>query len=104
MTLAGSYSRSNTLQENWWAKTHCVARYKNAEYEEAALKTADGHCLLPYGGILNTTQTMTESYTLRTQLDYRLLLEKIQHMFSAMGGFEMNGNVTKQNSTRFSGI
>ena len=105
LTLAGSYSRSNTLQENWWGeKTHYVARYKNAEYEEAAPKTADGHCLLPYGGILNTTQTMTESYTLRTQLDYRLLFgEDSQHMFSAMGGFEMNGNVTKQNSDQIFG-
>ena len=105
LTLAGSYSRSNTLQENWWGeKTHYVARYKNAEYEEAAPKTTDGHCLLPYGGILNTTQTMTESYTLRTQLDYRLLFgEDSQHMFSAMGGFEMNGSVTKQNSDQIFG-
>lgn len=47
---------------------------------------------------------MTESYTLRTQLDYRLLFgEDSQHMFSAMGGFEMNGNVTKQNSDQIFG-
>lgn len=105
LTLAGSYSRSNTLQENWWGeKTHYVARYKNAEYEEAPPKTGDGHCLLPYGGILNTTRTTSESYTLRTQLDYRLLFgEDSQHMFSAMGGFEMNGRVTKQNSDQVFG-
>ena len=74
-TVAGNYSRSNTLQENWWGEqTHYVARYKNAEYEETPPQTSDGHCMLPYGGILNTTQTITESYTFRTQLDYRLLL------------------------------
>ena len=104
-TVAGNYSRSNTLQENWWGEqTHYVARYKNAEYEETPPQTSDGHCMLPYGGILNTTQTITESYTFRTQLDYRLLFgEDSQHMFSAMGGFEMNGSVTRTNTDQIFG-
>lgn len=105
LTLAGNYTRSNTLQENWWGeKSHYVARYKNAEYEEAPPQTIDGHCMLPYGGILNTTQTISESYTLRTQLDYHLMFgEDSQHMFSAMGGFEMNGSVTRTNSDQIFG-
>ena len=104
-TVAGNYSRSSTLQENWWGEqTHYVARYKNAEYEETPPQTGDGDCLLPYGGILNTTQTITESYTFRTQLDYRLLFgEDSQHIFSAMGGFEMNGSVTRTNTDQIFG-
>lgn len=97
LTLAGNYSRSNTLQENWWGEeSHYVARFKNAEYEEEAPKLAEGHCQLPFGGILNSTNSITESYTFRTQVDYRRLLgEDGQHMVSLMGGFEMNGRVNR---------
>ena len=105
VTLAGHYSRSNTQQENWWGeKSHYVARYKNAEYEETPPQTTDGHCILPYGGILNTTQTISESYVLRAQLDYRILFgDESEHMFSAMGGFEMNGSNTRTNTDQIYG-
>lgn len=97
LTVAGNYSRSNTLQENWWGEeSHYVARFKNAEYEEEAPKLTEGHCQLPYGGILNSTNSITESYTFRVQADYRRLLgEDGQHILSVMGGFEMNGSVNR---------
>lgn len=97
LTIAGNYSRSNTLQENWWGEeSHYVARYKNAEYEEAPPKLEEGHCQLPYGGILNTTHSIVESYTLRAQADYRKILGmEAQHVLSIMGGFEMNGSVNR---------
>lgn len=97
LTIAANYNRSNTSQENWWGeKSHYVARLKNAEYEEAPPKGVDGSSILPYGGILNTSNTLTEGFTFRAQADYlKFLGLDQQHLVTLMGGFEMNGNRNK---------
>lgn len=99
LTVAGNYSRSSTLQEKWWGeKTHYVTRLRNAEYGEEPVKGVDGHCIVPYGGILNTTNTLSENYTFRTQADYRKFLgEERKHLLTAMGGFEMYSNTNRSN-------
>ena len=98
ISVSGNYNRSSTLQEQWWGeKTHYVARWKNAEYESLPLTGSSGYCYLPYGGILKTVNSITEGYTFRTQVDYRKLFgENQQHMMMLMGGFELNGNTTRQ--------
>ena len=97
LNVAGSYSRSSTLQEGWWGeKTYHVACLKNAEYEDIPKTGEDGYSYLPYGGILTTTNSIGESYTFRTQVDWRKFFgEDEAHMVNVMGGFEMNGNVSK---------
>ena len=98
ISISGNYNRSGTLQEQWWGeKTNYVARWKNSEYEELPMTGTVGSCYLPYGGILKTTNSITEGYTFRTQVDYRKLFgENQQHMMMLMGGFELNGNTTRQ--------
>ena len=98
ISISGNYNRSGTLQEQWWReKTNYVARWKNSEYEELPMTGTVGSCYLPYGGILKTTNSITEGYTFRTQVDYRKLFgENQQHMMMLMGGFELNGNTTRQ--------
>ncbi len=98
ISVSGNYNRSSTLQEQWWGeKTNYVARWKNAEYEELPMTGTVGSCYLPYGGILKTTNSITEGYTFRTQIDYRKLFgENQQHMIMLMGGFELNGNTNRQ--------
>ena len=88
---------SSTLQEQWWGeKSHYIARLKNAEYEELG-KTGDaGNCILPYGGILNTNNSEQDSYTFRTQVEFRKMFgENRQHLASVMGGFELNGSTSR---------
>lgn len=97
VSVSGSYTHSSTIQEKWWGeKSHYVARLKNAEYEEAGKTGDQGHCILPYGGILYTENSVNDSYTFRTQLDYRKMFGgDRQHLASVMGGFEMNGSVSR---------
>lgn len=97
LSAAGNYSRSSTLQEQWWGEqTHYVARLKNGEYEEAPKPGSEGKCILPYGGILKTTNSISESYTIRLQYDFRTLFGNFkQHMVSSTGGFELNGNTSR---------
>ena len=97
LSVAGNYMHSSTLQEQWWGeKSHYIARLKNAEYEELG-KTGDaGNCILPYGGILNTNNSEQDSYTFRTQVEYRKMFgENQQHLASVMGGFELNGSTSR---------
>lgn len=97
LSVAGTYSRSSTLQEQWWGeKSNYVARWKNAEYEETPMPGEEGYCVLPYGGIFKTNNSINESYTFRLQYDFRKLLgmDK-QHMISSTGGFELNGNTSR---------
>lgn len=96
LSVAANYSRSSTLQEQWWGETtHYVARLKNAEYEEVARIGEDGHSFLPYGGILKTTNSINESYTIRLQYDFRKLLGEENHLISSTGGFEMLSNTSR---------
>lgn len=97
LSAAGNYSRSSTLQEQWWGEqTHYVARLKNGEYEEAPKPGSEGKCILPYGGVLKTTNSISESYTIRLQYDFRTLFGNFkQHMVSSTGGFELNGNTSR---------
>ncbi|WP_225554040.1 SusC/RagA family TonB-linked outer membrane protein [Sphingobacterium bovistauri] len=96
-SVSANYNSSTALQEQWWGEeSHYVARLKNAEYGEVPRTGELGYSEMPYGGLLNTTNTRQEGYTLRSQIDYNTSFgEDNQHMFTAMGGFELNGNTNK---------
>lgn len=96
LSVAGNYSRSSTLQEQWWGETtHYVARLKNAEYEEVARTGEKGYCMLPYGGVLKTTNSINENYTIRLQYDFRKLFGEKNHLISSTGGFEAVGSTSR---------
>lgn len=94
VSLSGSYNSSSTLQERWWGeRSHYVARLKNGEVESIPRPGTTGYSELPYGGILLTANSKMENYTLRAQADYNKRFgTENQHLFTAMGGFELNGS------------
>ena len=50
-----------------------------------------GKCVLPYGGILKTKNSDTESLTFRLQSNYRKLFGKDdEHLITALLGYEIN--------------
>lgn len=105
-SLSGSYITNNALQEEWWGEeSHYVARLKNGEVEDVPRPGEQGYSELPYGGLLNTTNTRQEGYTVRTQLDYRKNLGTDNvHMITAMGGFELNGSTNRSISDQNRGF
>ena len=96
-SISANYNSSTALQEQWWGEeSNYIARLKNAEYEDVPRPGELGYSELPYGGILRTTNTRQEGYTLRSQVDYNTSFgSENQHLFNAMGGFELNGNTNK---------
>lgn len=89
--VTGSYSRSTTEQNTWWGeKTNYVARLKNGEYEDQPIE-GDMNCVLPYGGVLFTTNSASESATLRFQNNFSTYLDANQyHLISSSLGYEIN--------------
>ena len=89
--VTGSYSRSTTEQNTWWGeKTNYVARLKNGEYEDEPIEN-DENCVLPYGGILKTTNSTSESATLRFQNNFSAYVDANQyHLISSAFGYEIN--------------
>ena len=89
--VTGSYSRSSTEQETWWGeKSYYAAALKNAEYEDQPIEQ-DSRCVLPYGGVLKTSNSTSESATLRIQhnITKRFGLAE-QHSISSTLGYEIN--------------
>lgn len=105
-SVSGNYSRSNTLQEQWWGEySHYVARLKNGEYEEIPKSGPQGYSELPYGGILKPNETHQESYTFRFKTDYRRALDEAKNqMLSAMAGLGLNSNTSKSSSDELRGF
>ncbi len=92
VTGIASYSVSSTLQEKWWGdKTAYIASLKNGEYEDVPMPDEKGKCILPYGGIIQTTNSDTETLTARLQSNYRKLFGgDQQHLITATLGYEVN--------------
>lgn len=94
VSASGSYVSSSAIQQQWWGEySHYVARLRNGEIENAPRPGQNGYSELPYGGILKSANSRQESYTFRSQIDYRKSFgEGSNQMITAMGGFELNGN------------
>ena len=93
-TLMGSYSRSNTRQEDWWGEESWhVSALRNAEADQTPPTGDDGFCELPYGGILNATQSDNESITLRFQSNFSKYVDPNNfHQIAATLGLELSSN------------
>ena len=90
-TAAASYSRSSTLQTTWFGEsTNYVAILKNGEVDETPIEGESGLCELPYGGIYNTTNTISESLTGRLQGNLHYRTPNRLHLFNATAGYEVN--------------
>lgn len=97
LSAIGSYSRNSTLQEEWWGeKTNYIARMKNGEAEDVPLQNESGKCLIPYGGLQNTNNTISESMTFRLQSDFSRYFGEDQRHFGAVTfGYEVNTSKSK---------
>lgn len=84
-----SYQRSSSENETWFGeKTNYVATLKNGEYDDSPVTGSGGLCELPYGGVLNIKNSITESLTARLQANYHQAFGA--HMVSANLGYEVN--------------
>lgn len=95
-TVAANYQRSSTLQDTWFGEnSNYVAMLKNGEVNEIPQVGTSGYCNLPYGGVYNTTSSISESFTGRFQANFRHAFgEEKQHQINAMAGYEINTNRT----------
>lgn len=97
-TAAANYQRSSTFQSTWFGEnTNYVAMLKNGEVNETPQEGDNGNCHLPYGGIYNTTNSISETFTGRFQADFRHAFgENKDHQVSALVGYEVR--ITNSNS------
>lgn len=95
-TAAANYQRSATFQGTWYGEnSNYVAMLKNGEVDELPQEGKDGNCHLPYGGVYNTTNSISESFTARFQANFRHAFgEEQQHQVNALVGYEINTNRT----------
>lgn len=96
ITAAANYSRSATTQATWFGEqTNYVAILKNGEASARPIEGQAGLCELPYGGVYNTTSTITSSLTGRLQANYHQGFgEGKKHHVSATLGYEANTATT----------
>lgn len=92
--VAGSYSRSSTLQATWFGESsNYAAILKNGEADELPLAGETGMSELPYGGVYNTTNTISESFTGRFQANLHWAFGKgdtKSHLLTSTLGYEVN--------------
>lgn len=90
-TAAASYSRSSTAQSSWFGEsTNYVAILKNGEASEKPMEGETGLCELPYGGVYNTSNTISENMTGRLQANLHYLTPDRRHQMNATAGYEVN--------------
>lgn len=88
LQLAGSYSRSATLQGVWYGEnTNYVAILRNGEVGDMPQTGSAGKCELPYGGVYNTTNTITENLIGRFQAHLHHTFNK-KHLITSTIGYE----------------
>ena len=92
VNVTGSYTRSNTRQEDWWGeKSWYVASLRNAEDGQTPPTGEGGFCYLPYGGILTTNVTDNQSMMLRIQSNLNKYIDETQtHLVAGTLGFEVS--------------
>lgn len=92
VSLSTSYQRSASTSETWFGeKTNYVAQLRNGEIDEEPIEGEAGKVDLPYGGVLNSNNNITESMTARLQVNYHDSFgEDKMHMINGSLGYEVN--------------
>lgn len=93
LTAAASYSRSATTQATWYGEgTNYVAILRNGEVTDRPIPGETGKCELPYGGVYNTSTTISESLTARFQANLHAQIkgEHHNHLITSTLGYEVN--------------
>lgn len=91
LTAAASYSRSSTFQGTWFGEnTNYVAILKNGEVGDKPIEGESGLCELPYGGVYNTMNTISESLIGRFQGNLHYTTPNKKHLINATAGYEVN--------------
>lgn len=91
-TLAASYSRSSTTQATWFGEnSNYVSILKNGEPKDMPQVGEAGKCELPYGGVLNNSNTVNENFTGRAQANVHYSFgQKKEHLITSTLGYEVN--------------
>ncbi len=91
-TVGASYSRSSTLQSIWYGEnSNYAAILKNGEAKDIPEPGSAGICELPYGGVYNTTNTITENFTGRLQANFHHFIDdEKEHFITSTLGYEAN--------------
>ena len=64
---------------------------KDGELNEKPIEGEKSFCNLPYGGVYNTTNSISESFTGRFQANFRYAFgEEKQHQVNALAGYEVS--------------
>ena len=94
VNVTGSYTRSNTHQEDWWGENSWyAASLRNAEVEQTPPAGEGGYCYLPYGGILKTNISDNQNILLRIQSNFNKYVDQAQtHLLASTLGFELSSN------------
>ena len=96
LVATGSYSFSNTREEIWFGE--------NTNKVTVMRGNQDMLSSCPFGGILNETDTRSNAYTLRAQLDYsKYLGETGKHFLNAMVGYELSSTEYNKESQELRG-
>ncbi len=92
--ITGSYTQSNTRQEDWWGeKSWYAASLRNAEENQTPPAGDSGYCYLPYGGILKTNISDARNMMLRIQSNFNKYVDEAQtHLIASSMGFEVTSS------------
>lgn len=96
VTFTTSYQRVSSDASTWWGeRSNYVAHLKNGEYDALPIPGRSGKVDLPYGGVYNMSQNVSENFTLRTQANFRKALDEARrHILSASLGYDVNIRTT----------
>lgn len=103
LDLTLSYNTSSTLAEtSYGERSFKVSTYRNTPYgfdrsslSDSQLKNLREYtCLIPYGGILNTSNDGNDAYMIRASFNANKMFNKV-HSFSLTAGFEATSSKYK---------
>lgn len=87
-----AYQRSSSNTGTWFGeRSNYVAQLKNGEVNDTPIQGESGLCDLPYGGVYNTSNNVSETMTGRFQMNLHKFLDKgRKHLISGVLGYEVN--------------
>lgn len=98
ISLTTSYQRNSSASSDWFGeKSNYVALLRNAEEDEVPIVGKDGKVELPYGGVLNTSKSVSENFNSRIQFNYHQGFgTNDRHLVAVNLGYEVTAIRTSQ--------